>query len=115
MRVDTEKDTFKKFYDKVLAAKHLNDQEKILLSFVIQYNGTDKGFCFSNKEFSKLVNWDIRKIQRTIDSLKSKKEIMIRRNSLHSPDRFIFLYDKRQIELYEMGVFGKKMVLDYEK
>lgn len=111
----TKNDTYKKLYDKVLAAKTLDDQEKLLLTCILSFSDTDLGFCYSNDEFAKIINWDTRKIQRNIDKLKTKKQIIIKRNSIHSPERHIYPYDQHIIDLYEKGCFGKNYILDYQK
>lgn len=112
-----KEDTFVKLYDKIMKLKDLTDTEKIFLCYVAMHdkNNEDKGFCYSNTTFSKITTWDIRKIQRTIDSLKDKKYIIIKRNKLHSPERRIYLYKTSIIEKYEMGYFSDNYILDYKK
>ena len=51
MEIDTKIDPYKKLYNKVLASKKLNDQEKLMLTCILAFADADKGFCFSNKEF----------------------------------------------------------------
>lgn len=69
----------------------------------------------SNIAISKALGWNDRKIQRVISSLLNKKRIMIWRKSLNSPDRNIKIYNRKEIQYYEDGMFPDKYILDYKQ
>lgn len=106
-------DEYYKQYKKIMRLKSLTDAEKILLTIVASYNKTDKGLCMDNRSLSKETAWSVKKIQRTIDSLLKKKQIVIKRNKLHSPERYIFIYTEAIVKRYKQGFFGDKYILDF--
>ena len=106
------KEQFYLAFKRFATDKQLKDSEKIFLAYVV-LNDKGNGLYASNSWFRKELGWKERKTTEVISKLLKKKYIMIQRNCVNSPKRYIFLYNQRTIDIYKNGVLPNNIILDF--